>query len=133
MNDECELVQFHDGNEWRDSLYCPECVKIIQQNAWKTTKDNLMGVDCLAAFRNIQTHGLSTTLVEHDMLGNKSYTPVSEIRYKVEPETTYVHASGKLDIDLTQEQCDNLVAEIRALDIKDVSSEDIKVITGRYW
>lgn len=127
MTNNCQLVKYLIGDEWLNSLYCSDCVKIIKKTAWETTKQNLMGVDCLAAFKKIQIHGLSTTLTEHDMIGNKSYIPVKEIKIGKEPVT------GSLDIDLTKKQCEQLVNEIRALNINDVSNEDIKVISSNYW
>lgn len=129
--DDSELVQYQaDPNgEWKKSIYCSDCMTYIHNNCWRVAKQNLFEVDCLAAFRGIQDHGLPTTLVERDVLGNKSYRPIFMIRKGCDGTPR----SAALSVDLTPEQIDNLVRELRLLDRKDVSSDDIHAIAKRYW
>lgn len=129
--EDSEQVQFkrNDDPIWLKGIYCQECMEYIRSNAWKMAKEGLLGVDCLAVFRNIQEHGLPTTLVDRDVLGNKSFVPISSIRYGPDGEVK----SACLEIDLEPEQIQKLVEELRELDRKDVSIEDIKAIAIRYW
>ena len=126
--EDTERVQFKlSDEEWTNAVYCAECMEYIRSNGWSLAKDNLLGVDCLAAFRGIQDHGLPTTLVERDVLGDKSFTPIRSLRYGNEER------SAALDVDLEAQQIKDLIDDLRGLDRKDVSAEDIKNIAKKYW
>jgi len=102
----------------------------IRLNTWSIAKDNLLGVDCLAEFRNIQQNGLLLNLVEHDVLGNKKVvctTPVKNLKYGSQIQSPDIGA------DLTEPQRDQLVQELKRLDPKDVTPDDIKAIAQKYW
>jgi hypothetical protein len=118
----------HDSPSWLPGVYCCECMKRIHSGAWKIIKEDLLGVDCLAVFRSIQQHGLPTTLVERDVLGNQSYVPLSGIRTGTGPAR-----STDLDIDITREQVAALEEELRQLDRQQLFADDIKAIAERYW
>jgi hypothetical protein len=105
-------------------------MEYIWNNSWNIAKENLLGVDCLAAFRGIQEHGLSTSLVERDVSENTTYQPIFMIRNGDNGEPRSADLPGR---DLTQDQISNLVTELRQLDRKNVASEDIKSISNRYW
>jgi hypothetical protein len=116
--------------EWQHTVYCYECMDQIRLNTWSIAKDNLLGVDCLAEFRNIQQNGLLSNLVEHDVLGNKKVTratPIKNLKYGDQIQTPDIGA------DLTDLQRDQLVQELKGLDSKDVTPDDIRIIAKKYW
>jgi len=121
-----------DGSQWLPSVYCTECMDLIHSMCWKIIKQDLLGVDCLAVFRSIQQNGLPTTLVEHDVVGNKSYTPVTSIRTGTGPGAG-PERTAALTIDLTHEQVAALERELRQLDAQKLFAEDIRAIAQRYW
>lgn len=117
-------------SEWKQTVYCYDCMEQIRLNTWSIAKDNLLSVDCLAEFRNIQQHGLLSILVEHDVLGNKKVarvTPVKNLKYGDQIQAPDIGA------DLTDIQRDQLVQELKQLDSKDVTPDDIITIAKKYW
>jgi len=102
----------------------------IRLNAWPIAKDNLLGVDCLAEFRSILQNGLLLSLVEHDVLGDKKVThviPVRNLKYGDRIQSSDIGA------DLTVSQRDQLVQQLRGLDPKDVTPDEISDIAKKYW
>lgn len=114
---------------WRLGVYCEDCMNRIHQGAWEVIKSDLRGVDCMAVFRSIQNHGLPTTLVERDVMGDANcYDPLSSIR----TGSDGIERNVDLVIDLTHQQVIALENELRQLR-SDIFEDDIKTIVRRYW
>jgi hypothetical protein len=125
-----ESVKFKltEASDWQDSIYCSLCAETIRQNVWSRYRETLCSLDCLAVLNSIRQNGLPMTLVERDISAkNGSWEPVYGLRYGDRDVSPY------LTCDLTVEQRDSLVADLRALVPEETSPETLMTITQRYW
>lgn len=127
----------HVTDEWRDTVYCVECMEIVHDTRWTIMKEGLIGVDCLAEFRSICKNGLPMWLTFNDvdplpaeMVLQNKHKRINEEVYELKYGDTV--KSAKLDVDLTGIQRDNLVKDLRAIG-DDVTEDTVKAICNKYW
>ena len=113
----------------KDSIYCKDCISYIHSNRWKIIKEGLLGVDCLAEFKRIRKSGIPLTLLEKDISSDlKSENQVHQLIFN---DGRII--SAHLEKDITDNEVDELIKDLRNLDINEVTERDIKNIASKYW
>lgn len=131
--------QLHQDTMWHEIDYCNECVTEVIRTRWDIIKGNLIGSDCLSAFRNVCRHGISLWLTVNQVSYGASNGNESICKFKRNTGRFEIIQSAKLTSDITEEQRDQLVEELRALEKAggmggtEVTDYAIRAICGKYW
>lgn len=123
------VVYYATANTAAPSIYCADCIEEIRKTRWSMMKESLTNVDCLASFRSIRNRGLPMTLIESDLVADRNQD--AEVIW-IKCGDGGREISHKLDADITTEERDNLVAELRSLDANQVTDADIKTACAKW-
>ena len=123
-----------DTETYYISIYCESCVTYIHVNRWRLLKESLKEVDCLAELRRFCISGLPMSLVHGDLSDPKDKETGPGPDTEVQTVKFHIRSwSAKLDVDITEEERDKLMVDLRALQTNDVTESDIKTIYAEYF
>lgn len=133
------------ANEWKQTVYCEDCIRYQLSAKWRIVKESLEKMDCLAELRNVCARGIPLSMTEIDVVEvplpkPSSPSPVEGKSQKATNARIALFRAGgeqisaSLNPDITEEQRDSLLADYQELSQKsDVTEADIRAVYHKYW